>query len=338
MEDIAPVLLERISQDFIRLLGDSKIESMNYTSAGDYAEKVGAALAEAFRLNLDPDILPDGKMYWNIADRVIRPMLEQDHVIISDATTLVQQALNQAAGIGLKAQRAPLNEDRVSGILNKVASAKKFEDVVWVLDEPIKTFSRSVVDDTLRRNVEFQGKAGLRPKIIRRAESKCCKWCSQLEGVYDYPDVPDDIYRRHNRCRCRVEYDPSSGKRRQNVHTKQWKNSNEYDIIEERKAVGINRTPQKLSEHPSIFASFTPEKLRDTLLQEGFEIKPLMQGSLKGIPFDEGGGFKVNFEDGGLLQYHPANKSHHSGAYYKISTGKGGTHRYDLDGKEKTEN
>lgn len=40
MEDIAPVLLEKISQDFIRLIGDSKIDGMNYISAADYAEEL----------------------------------------------------------------------------------------------------------------------------------------------------------------------------------------------------------------------------------------------------------------------------------------------------------
>lgn len=238
MNDIAPELLDQIRKTFLRLLGDTTVENMNYVSAGDYAEKVGAALAEAFHLHLTPDILPDGKMYWNVADRVIRPMLEQDHEIVADATVMVQQALNKAAGIGLKAQKAPLDEDKVSGILNKVSKAEKFEDVTWVLDEPIKTFSRAVVDDTLRRNVEFQGKAGLRPKIIRRAEARCCEWCSRLEGVYDYPDVPDGVYRRHKCCRCSVDYDPGDG-RRQNVHTKQWKSQEKDAILEKRKRFGL---------------------------------------------------------------------------------------------------
>ena len=70
---------------------------------------------------------------------------------------------------------------------------------------------------------------------------------------------------------------------------------------------------------------------------EGYEVKPLKNGSLKNVPFEEGGGYKVNFSDGGLFQYHPAKKSHHGGAYYKISTGKGGIKRYELDGTEKQE-
>lgn len=251
MEDIAPVLLEQISQDFIRLLGDSKIDGMNYISAADYAEKVGAALAEAFRLNLDPDILPDGKMYWNIADRVIRPMLEQDHKIVSDVAAQVQEALNKAAGLGLKAQHAPLNEDRVSGILNKIASAEHFSDVAWVLGEPIVTFSISVIDDTIKKNVEWHGKAGLQPKIVRKAERKCCSWCSNLAGAYTYPDIPLAVYQKHEYCRCVVDYDPGNG-RKQDVHTKEWTETKKDAKIESRKVVGLKSNGvqvQGLSKH-----------------------------------------------------------------------------------------
>lgn len=62
-----------------------------------------------------------------------------------------------------------------------------------------------------------------------------------------------------------------------------------------------------------------------------------MGGSLKGIKFEDGGGYKVNFGGDGILQYHPEKNSHHNGAYYKISTGKEGRKRYDLEGEEKTD-
>lgn len=44
---------------------------------------------------------------------------------------------------------------------------------------------------------------------------------------------------------------------------------------------------------------------------------------------------RPNFGGDGILQYHPEKGSHHGGAYYQISTGKGGTHHYELDGTEK---
>lgn len=84
-KDIAPELLERIRADFLALLGDAQQEADTYTAAAAYAELVGSALADAFRRNLTADILPDGRLYWNIADRVVRPLLEEDYARIADA-------------------------------------------------------------------------------------------------------------------------------------------------------------------------------------------------------------------------------------------------------------
>ena len=223
MEDIAPALLDRIQADFLRLLGDTQLTGKTYAAAQEYAEAVGAALSEAFRINLTANQLPEGRMFWNIADRVIRPMLEQDHSLVADAAVVVQEALNKSAGLGLRAKRASLDADKVAGILNSVVAAENFDDVVWMLDEPVKTFSRGVVDDTLHKNIDFQGRAGLRPKVIRTAERRCCKWCSALAGVYEYPNVPDEVYQRHRACRCAVEYDPGNNIRSQDVWSKRWR-------------------------------------------------------------------------------------------------------------------
>ena len=66
----------------------------------------------------------------------------------------------------------------------------------------------------------------------------------------------------------------------------------------------------------------------------GYDVKPMSSGNLKGIKFENGGGYKVNFGGDGIIMYHPEKRSHHGGAYYKISTGKGGIHRYDTKGNE----
>lgn len=345
MEDIAPQLLQQLKSRFSeKIAADLKIRALykriesgnaTYADAEEYAYLIGQALSQTFGKYLSSEILPDGRMYYNIADRVLRPLLEEDHEIVSEAAAMVQTFLNQQAGIGIKAQTMAVNEDRIQGIVEKVSEAEVFDDVAWVLDEPVKNFSMNVVDETIKANVNFQGRTGLTPKIIRKTERKCCDWCSQLAGEYDYPDVPDEVYQRHERCRCTVEYDPADGKRkRQNVHTKQWTDAADYDKLEARKTIGIRSLASDLAQHPQRLVSFTPEKLVAELEKEGLEIKPLARGSLKGIPFEQGGGFKVNFEDGGLLQYHPVSGSHHGGAYYKISTGKGGTKRYGLDGTE----
>lgn len=252
MSDIAPELLKLIKKSFgenisrndkaAALLETIQKGTATYADAENYAYEIGAALADAFQQNLSSSVLPDGRMYENIAESIIRPMLTEDYNQVSEAAMKVQQVLNEAAKIGLKAQRAELDTEKIDGIIHRVADTPQYDDAAWLLNEPVKTFSQSVVDDTLKKNVEFQAKAGLRPRLIRKAESGCCEWCSRMEGTYTCPDFPEDIYRRHERCRCTVEYDPGSGKR-QNVWTKKWLEPE--TLIEQRKAIAGIDTHQE---------------------------------------------------------------------------------------------
>ena len=92
---------------------------------------------------------------------------------------------------------------------------------------------------------------------------------------------------------------------------------------------------RQIVDNPKLFGTFdAPSDLKLALENAGFEVKPLAGGHLKGVKFEDGGGYKINFSDGGLLQYHPERYSHHGGEYYKISTGKGGIRWYDRYGKE----
>lgn len=84
--------------------------------------------------------------------------------------------------------------------------------------------------------------------------------------------------------------------------------------------------------NPDKLSGMSGNELYDYLIKNGYDVQPLSRGSFKGIPFEEGGGFKVNWGGDRILQYHPENLSHHGGAYFKISSGETGTIRIDLDG------
>ncbi|MFS8540694.1 MAG: hypothetical protein LOD89_01210, partial [Tissierellales bacterium] len=151
------------------------------------------------------------------------PMMVNNYNIVIDNGVIVQELLNQKAGMRIKAQVPALNQSRIDGIIDRLDAEEVFDDIKWILDEPVTNFTQAVVDDLVKVNVEFHYNLGLRPKIVRKAAPGCCKWCDALEGEYEYPDdVPDDVYRRHRFCRCTVEYNPGDG-RRQNVWTKQWR-------------------------------------------------------------------------------------------------------------------
>lgn len=209
MTDIAPELLEKVQQSFEAETAGLKEEIANgvksYEEAYAYAIQVGEALSKSFGVNITPEVLPDGMMYYNIADKVVRPMLQAEYELTSAAAVQAQGSANQAAGIGIKPLAADFDEDRAQGIIDRVSS-QPFEEVSWLLNEPVKSFSKNVVDQTLEKNVEFQGKSGLSPKIRRTANGETCEWCQAVAGTYEYPNVPKDVYRRHANCDCVVEY------------------------------------------------------------------------------------------------------------------------------------
>ena len=221
MTDIAPELLEKVQQSFEAETAGLKEEIVNgvksYEEAYAYAIQVGEALSKSFGVNITPEVLPDGMMYYNIADKVVRPMLQAEYELASAAAVQAQRSANQAAGIGIKPLAADFDEDRAQGIIDRVSS-QPFEEVSWLLNEPVKSFSKNVVDQTLEKNVEFQGKSGLSPKIRRTANGETCEWCQAVAGTYEYPNVPKDVYRRHANCDCVVEY--IDGGKIQDVHTK----------------------------------------------------------------------------------------------------------------------
>lgn len=252
MEDIAPKLLERIKGDFEKeFSSDTSVAEIykkinegtaTYLDANEFSIRAGEILAGVFGRDLSSDILPDGRMYYNIAKIVVEDPLKNNHRIITDVTENIQDILNKNAGIGIKAIKPELNEDRINGIIDIVSGKEHYDDISYMLNEPVVNFCQSIVDASVRANSDFQYKSGLSPKIRRTAEGRCCAWCSKLAGTYDYEKVSgsgNDVFRRHKNCRCTVEYYPGKGGKFQNVYSKNWKTKEERDKIESRKIAGL---------------------------------------------------------------------------------------------------
>ena len=230
MDDISPELLQKLKDNFNdRIAANGEITNLEeriqsgevtYKDAERYATLTGQALAGAFGDVLSSDVLPDGHMYYNIGQKTVLPMMQDEYQMVSDAAAETQKALNEEAGLHLQVQRPEFNEDRAHGIIDRLDNTPNFDDAAWLLQDPVVNFSQSIVDETIEKNVEFHARAGLSPKIVRTAEQKCCAWCQNLEGTYDYP-VDQEVYRRHENCECVVDYYPGDG-RFQNAHTKKW--------------------------------------------------------------------------------------------------------------------
>lgn len=236
MNDVAPALKARVQKAFrdgleqqAALKGLSEKNSPDYTDARAYGETVGGELAEAFK-QISGDDLPNGHMYYNIAEKVVVPLIDEAYAMAADYCEKTQNALNEKAGLGIKAVRPELDPERTDSIVNKLDATEKFEDAKWILDDAVQNVVSSASDTSIKANAEAQYRAGLRPKVTRDSGGKCCDWCAALDGVYYYPDVPKEVYARHNNCTCSVEYSPSEG-RRQDVWSKKWQGDAEPAAI-----------------------------------------------------------------------------------------------------------
>ena len=150
MDDIAPEILESIKKTFNKALStDSTIKrartalkegKATYNDANYLSQRYGELLSRSIQLNVSTDILPDGRMYYNIADKILRPLLEMDHDEIANYCADVQTRLNEISGVGLKGLKADLNRSKVDGFIDKVSSAEKYDDVKWTYISPAGDF------------------------------------------------------------------------------------------------------------------------------------------------------------------------------------------------------
>lgn len=139
MEDVVPKLYEAILSDFRRQVkkdkGIQKILSgkvddnsqieMNYISM-----RLGDYVISSLKKNLTSETLPDGKLYWNIAQRTVKPLMYEVYELTNHLMFFIQEYENERDGIGIKPIRADFPEDVVDGIINKMVndSLKESED------------------------------------------------------------------------------------------------------------------------------------------------------------------------------------------------------------------
>ena len=235
MEDVAPHLLKEIEDKFFDKVKNNKwvqnfLENMQKGQATVYdvnlfASNLGRMLGETFVDVLNQDMLPDGKLYWNIAERTMIPMIEKNYELINECARGVQKIEDMKKGIGLKTIKAKKPKERIKGLIDNVTvEGLPFEEVQRRMKENVVNISESFYDDFVKENADFRFRAGLGTQIIRVLKGKKpCVWCQSLAGKYDYAEVKDtgnDVFRRHENCHCQVVFVNHKQKYIENVHTK----------------------------------------------------------------------------------------------------------------------
>ena len=226
-------LLESIDTEFERLISTNpRIRSLykkvekgraNFNDSSNLAIQVGHALSSSFKTNISPEMLPDGRMSWNIANEVVRPEIVKGYDYTASYFNKVQNAVYKSKKLNIKGAKPDINESRINGFMEKLSS-DDYEKVSWLLEDPgyIVNYMESVVDTGIKNNVGMLGQAGIRSKIVREIDGNACPWCVSLAGEYEYGEEPDDVYRRHRDCHCKVTYSIPEGFRKYVWSKKPW--------------------------------------------------------------------------------------------------------------------
>lgn len=254
MADIGAELLEKIRTEFQKTCkADKYIQSVlkkieggtaNMEEVALLSKQLGFRASQAIGAHVNVAALPDGKMYYNIADTILTGVLKDNYDIINSAATECQKALDSQVGINITPQQAAFPTERVQAVVNAASIPDIAEEVmIRRMTSPTQNITESFYNDYVQTNVKFRSDAGLDCYIIRNDHGGCCKWCSKLAGKYHYPeDVPKDVYRRHDNCGCTVTY--LNGRKAQNVWSKtKWNVSD--DELERMKKAGA-REPVRL--------------------------------------------------------------------------------------------
>lgn len=254
MADIGAELLEKIRAEFQKnCKADKHIQSVLKKIEGSTAKmeevallskQLGLRASQAIGAYVNAGALPDGKMYYNIADTILTGVLKDNYDIINSAAAECQEALDKQAGIHISPQQAEFPAERIQAVANAASIPDITEEVmIRRMTAPAQNITESFYNDYVQKNVKFRSDAGLDCYIIRNDHGGCCEWCAKLAGKYHYPDdVPKDVYRRHDNCGCTVTY--LNGRKAQNVWDKtKWNVSD--DELERMKKAGA-REPIRL--------------------------------------------------------------------------------------------
>ena len=195
-----PFYSDPLIRSLYRRVADGKA---TYAEVQTFAQRASVICSEVLM-----DYAPEAD-FAEWARELVTPSLTQMHGLIDDVAQQVQTHLNRVAELGIKAQSVPVDAERIGGIASALEAAEDTAQAESMLRRTSENYARHVGDEAVRRNAAFQSRAGLKPTIRRTSAAKCCAWCAEVAGTYDYADVSqqgDNVWRRHLDCRCLITY------------------------------------------------------------------------------------------------------------------------------------
>lgn len=221
MEDVAPELYSEIQKLYTKSVrSDSKIMGIvskvkegkgTQSDLRVMSERLGKHASDALKQVLKVDRLPDGKLYWNIAERTIKPTLEQMHSTVNAIASLEKRAEDIQHGIKLALKTGGDPTWRINEVMNFASNSVSQTELTNALTEPVKTTVLDFLDDFEKVNAKTRAEAGIKQYVIREYDgvglkAGDCHWCIERAGTWTYQEAIDNgVFERHPGCGCSIE-------------------------------------------------------------------------------------------------------------------------------------
>lgn len=266
--DIGQDILRSVKADFAKALDDQsgrlgrlfkKIQDgkASMSEISTFSVLIGQTVSSAVEKRVTPEALPNGTLYFNIAQTVLQGILKDSHELINLAASSVQERLDAQQGLHIRAVKPEYPEERVKSIAGAASTASmnaNGEKEQRRLTSPVENVVQSFYSDYVRENADLRSKAGLNAYIVRRTSGKCCAWCADLAGRYRYEDAPPDVYARHDNCTCTVDF--VTNNYRQGVWSKR-----KYSLSPEERRKALEAAPK-----PTRYTREQAKNLQDSVL------------------------------------------------------------------------
>lgn len=224
MADIAPELYKRIAKDFNEKVAASEVldglvlkikRSGTQSDVTEYAEVLGEIASHVMKRHLKLSELPNETLYWNIAQRIISPVLTNVYEKVNGQSIIQMRRADVSRGLSLGIAKGMEPESRIKQVLEFAVNCGTQEELDNALSDPVITVARKFQDDFLKVNAEIRTNMGFNPVVIRKYDGKGlhggktpCTWCISREGTYDYKTARSQgAFQRHPGCGCYIEVD-----------------------------------------------------------------------------------------------------------------------------------
>lgn len=128
MEDIVPQLYEKIKKEFfLKIKNDKQIQEAlkeeteaSFSDVSLLSRRVGMYASVSLIKNINKDTMPEGKIYWNILERTVLPIMKEVYELVNQMAFNVQKRIDKEQNIGIKPVKPKFQKERIEDIMNKI--------------------------------------------------------------------------------------------------------------------------------------------------------------------------------------------------------------------------